>query len=101
MMLTLSAWVIENGQVMAASSSDGEGGNLGLLFLLSGPIFYVVIYLKYRNVDKRHKHESETEASLHNMQLHDQFVQSKTGLTKREMAGANNNDVRGARRKFF
>lgn len=101
-MLTIAAWLAASGQVFAeTSSSDDDGGNLGLLFLLSGFIFYAFVYFKYRNVDKRHKHESETEATLWNMQEHDQFVQSKTGLSQREMAGANNNDVRGARRTFF
>lgn len=100
-MLTFAAWVAENGQVLAASSSDDEGGSIGLLFLASGFIFYVVVYLKYRNVNKRHKHESETHATLLNMQEHDQFVQSKKGLSQRAMAGANHTDVRGALRKFF
>ncbi len=101
-MLTFAVWATAHGQVLAASSSsEDEGGGLGLLFLASGFVFYAVIYLRYRNVDKRHRHESETEATLHNMVEHDQFVKSKKGLSQREMAGANNTDVRGARRKLF
>lgn len=100
-MLTLTAWVVENGYITAATNSEDDGGNIGLLFLLSGPIFYALIYFRYRNVDKRHKHESETEATMWNMQEHDRFLESKKGLSQPEMAGANNKDVRGARRKFF
>lgn len=101
-MLTGVNWLAVHAQVFAAeSSSDDDGGSIGLLFLLSGFIFYGVFYLKYRNIDKRHKHESETASSLQNMQENDQFVESRTGLTDRRMAGANNTDVRGARRKLF
>lgn len=102
-MLIASDWFTAHASAVwvAAGSSDDEGGNFGLVFLLSGFIFYAVIYFKYRNVDKRHKHESETEATLHNMEAHDQFLEKRTGLSQREMAGANNNDVRGAQRKFF
>ena len=102
-MLIASDWFMTHASAewVAASSGDDEGGSFGLVFLLSGFIFYAVIYFTYRNVDKRHKHESETEATLHNMEAHDQFLEKRTGLSQREMAGANNNDVRGAQRKFF
>lgn len=90
------------GQVFAASgSSDDEGGGLGLLFLASGFVFYGLMYLRYRNVDKRQRHESETEATLKNLRAEDQLVRSMKGLANSHMAGANNSDVRGARRKFF
>jgi cbb3-type cytochrome oxidase subunit 3 len=89
------------GQVLIASGSSDDGGNIGLVFLASGFIFYAVVYFMYRNVDKRHKHESETESALHNVEERDTFVKSMTGLSNREMAGANNRDVRGALRKFF
>jgi len=89
------------GQVLIASGSSDEGGNIGLVFLASGFIFYAVVYFMYRNVDKRHKHESETESSLHNLQERDTFVRSMTGLSNRRMNGANESAVRGALRKFF
>ena len=101
-MLAIAAWATTHGQILsAASSSEDDGGNIGLIFLLSGFVFYGVIYFKYRNVDKRHKHEVETEATLHNMQGYDQFVESRKGLSQPRLAGANNKDVRGAQRKFF
>ncbi|QYH36342.1 hypothetical protein [Salinibacterium sp. M195] len=100
-MLTHFAWMTASGQLIAASSSDEGSRGFGLVFLLSGFIFYAAIYLRYRNVDKRHKHESETESAMFNMQETNDFVVSKTGLTNSKIAGANNNVVRGARRKFF
>ncbi|WP_141629900.1 growth/differentiation factor [Salinibacterium sp. PAMC 21357] len=91
----------ESSQIIAASSSDDGFGGFGLVFLLSGFIFYAVIYVRYRNVDKRHNHESETESAMFNMQEANDFVASKSGLTNSKIDGANNDVVRGARRKFF
>lgn len=100
-MLTFAAWSTAHSEVFAAGLSDDDSGGLGLIFLLSGFAFYAVIYFRYRNVDKRHRHESETEATMLNMQEQDEFVQSKKGLRNSKLTGANNNEVRGARRKFF
>lgn len=100
-MATLSLWATASGSILAAGSSDDDSGGLGLVFLLSGFIFYALVYFRYRNVDKRHKHESETQATLHNVEEQDEFLASRTGLSNRKMTGANNTAVRGARRKFF
>lgn len=100
-MMSLVELSASAGQVLIASGSSDDGGNIGLVFLASGFIFYGVVYFMYRNVDKRHKHESETEASLHNMQERDAHVKSLKGLSQPTMAGANNKDVRGSLRKFF
>ncbi|MEL0627066.1 hypothetical protein V6245_08930 [Salinibacterium amurskyense] len=96
-MLSLALWLTESGQVLAAGSSDDDSGGLGLVFLLSGFIFYSAIYLRYRNTDKRHSHESETEAAMVNLNETDNFIKSKKGLTNARMSGANNKAVRGAR----
>lgn len=92
---------VANSIVFAASSSDDDSGSFGLILLAAGPVFYALIYFKYRNVNKRHKHESETDASLHNMQQQDDFVESRKGLSQPEIAGRNNKEVRGSLRKFF
>lgn len=84
-----------------ASSSEDSGGNIGLLFLLAGPVFYAIIYFRYRNTHQRHKHEKETEAEVHDMQAGDHFVQRRKGLQSSTMSGANHKDVRGALRKLF
>lgn len=84
-----------------ASSGDDDGGNIGLLFLLAGPAFYALIYFRYRNTHRRHKHEKETEAEVHDMQAGDHFVRRRTGLKSSTMSGANHKAVRGALRKIF
>lgn len=83
--------------VLASSSSeDGGFGAIGYVFLLSGFVFYGYVFFRYRNVTKRHRHETETEATRVNTQQTDEKVQSLTGLTSSRMSGANNTAVEGA-----
>src|SRR5690625_5669393 len=95
-MLTATAYLAQaaNGFVFAASD-DGDAGNLALLFLLSGFVFYGYVFLRYRNADKRHRHEKETEADMHNVQVGDRFIRTRTGLRNSKMTDANNRSVRG------
>lgn len=85
------------GVVASSGSSDGDGTGLAWLLLLAGPLFYGAMYLRYRNADKRHKHETETRASLHDVRAADHFSRSLKGLSNSTMKGANNRAVRGAR----
>jgi hypothetical protein len=94
-MLELTDVLVTASNVLAADGGDDDGRGLGLLFLLAGPVFYWIIYMRYRNSDKRHHHESETEASIHDMQVEDAFVQSRKGLSNSSMQGANHEAVRG------
>lgn len=87
--------------IAATDTSDDNGVNFALVFLLSGFIFYGYVFFRYRNADKRHHHESETEANLHNVRQEDRHVKTLTGLSNSQMSGANNHDVRGSLRKFF
>lgn len=82
--------------LLARSSSGGSSSAFGLVFLLSGFVFYGYVYFRYRNVGKRHHYESETEATKLNLQQTDERIQSLTGLTNSRMSGANNTAVRGA-----
>lgn len=101
-MNTLAILAAANDHILATSnSSDGDSGSIGYVFLASGIIFYIVMYLRYRNSNKRHRHESETEATLLNMEQTDSFVQSKTGMSNSKMQGANNHAVRGAQHRLF
>lgn len=89
-------------QIVAQSdSSDNDFSSIGLIFLLSGFAFYAMIYFKYRNTNKRHSHESETEASMHNMKTEDHRVRSLKGLSNSRMSGENSTEVKGARHRFF
>ena len=88
------------GQVVLAAgdSGDGDPRMFGLILFASGFVFYGLVYLRYRNTDKRHHHESETEARILDVQAWDQFVELKKGVKNARMRGANNREVRGARK---
>jgi hypothetical protein len=88
------------GQVVLAAgdSGDGDPRMFGLILFASGFVFYGLVYLRYRNSDKRHHHESETEAKILDVRASDQFVELKKGVKHARMKGANNREVRGARK---
>lgn len=79
----------------ASSSSSGNGEWLPLLFLLTGPAFFMYQYSRYRNKNKRHHHERETLSEIANMQAMDQFAQRVTNSRNSRMSGANEREVRG------
>lgn len=85
------------GQILASGSDDG--GSIGWVFFFAGFVYYAMMYLRYRNSDKRHRHELETEAKLANVQAADEFAGSLKGVSHSRMRGANNNEVEGALNK--
>jgi len=60
---------------------------------LLGAFYFFYIYNKYRNAGARHLHEVNTNTDMANMQVVDQFVKKRTGLSNATMEGANNFDV--------
>lgn len=65
------------------------------LFLLSGIVFFIVNYMKYRNSNARHHHEKETKTKMFNLRKKDDFIKKQKGLTNSRIAGANNTKVSG------
>ena len=65
------------------------------VFLLSAPIFFAVMYMRYRNTGARHHHESETKFQRFNLRQKDDFIEQKKGLSNSTMHGANNKKVNG------
>lgn len=84
------------GPVLANTSSDDNWGLIGLVFFLSGFVFYAAIFLRYRNADKRFKHESQTRSEMKNLRVRDDLVKSQKGLSNSSMRGANNRQVTGS-----
>lgn len=66
------------------------------IFLLSGIIYFFIMYNRYRNSNARHTYETETKTNVTNLQKIDNFIQSKKGLTSSTMTGSNNKRVNGA-----
>lgn len=87
--------------IQAATDDSGGLGKLGLVFLLSGFVFYGAMYLRYRNTNKRHHHETETKAEMRHLQQSDVFARSMKRLRNSRMNNANNTTVRGARKSLF
>ena len=86
-------------QIVVASSHHSSGSSdprlFGLVLFASGFVFYGFIYLRYRNSDKRHHYESETEARMVDVRAADQQVDTHKGVKNSRMKDANNHEVRG------
>lgn len=66
------------------------------LFLLAGFVYFLIIFMRYRNSDARHKYETETKRKVLNLRKVDSFVRSEKGLTNSMINGANNKVVSGS-----
>ena len=65
------------------------------IFLLSGFIYFFVMYVRYRNSNARHHHETETKRKIFNLRKMDNFIRQEKGLSNSRMEGANNTRVSG------
>ena len=81
---------------LAAFFDDDSGGGAIALLILAGPLFYGVMYARYRNTDKRHFHESETPSALSNLRGYDNFVRHLKRQNNKTLANANNTKVHGS-----
>lgn len=66
------------------------------IFLLSGVLYFIIMYSRYRNSGARHKHELETKNEVRNLQRTDNYVKRLTELQNSHMSGANNTSVNGS-----
>lgn len=65
------------------------------ILLLSGFVFYYMIYLRYRNADERHHYEDETKHEISNLHCEDKFIKRLTGLSKEYIEGENSSELKG------
>lgn len=65
------------------------------LFLLSGIIYFIVNYMRYRNSNARHHHEKETKTKMFDLRKIDNLIKRQKGLSNSRMTGANNTKVSG------
>ena len=73
------------------------------LVLLTGFVYYAIMYSRYRNSSARHTYEKDTKTNMTNLKKVDNFIKSKKGLTNSTMNGANNKrlDGKNATNKVF
>ncbi len=80
---------------MLLADGDSGGGLIALPFVVGPAVFaavYGVIYRYYRNTDKRHRYERETQVAVGNLRQGDQKVGRRTRLRNRSMSGRNETD---------
>ena len=65
------------------------------IFLLAGIIYFFINYMRYRNSNARHHHETETKKNTLNLRKVDNLLKHETGLSNSRIAGANNTRVSG------
>jgi len=63
------------------------------IFLLSGFIYFFIMFTRYRNNDARHKYETETKTKLSNLRKVDKYIESRKGLTNSKINNVNNNTI--------
>lgn len=92
-------------KLLAVSSFIEILGYLGMVyidfdynyvFLLSGILFFIIMYFRYRNSNARHNHEVDTKNEMNNLKQKDTYVRRLTELTNMRMIGANNTQVNGS-----
>ncbi|MCL2382765.1 MAG: TFIIB-type zinc ribbon-containing protein [Oscillospiraceae bacterium] len=62
----------------------------GWIALFAGPLYFMGVYLKYRNSNARFSHERETKAEMGPVLKTDTLVKRLTGIPNSRMNGANN-----------
>ena len=77
---------------------DSDNDAFGYIFflLIAGPLFFSLMYKRYRNIDKRHYHEKETPVTMSNLRGFDTFVEHKKRQNSKVIPGANNQRVEGS-----
>ena len=65
------------------------------LFFLSGIVYFIVNYMRYRNSNARHHHEKETKTKMFDLRKIDNLIKRQKGLSNSRMTGANNTRVSG------
>lgn len=66
-----------------------------LAFLLTGIGYFAIMYMRYRNKNARHAHETETKSQMSAFRKVDKLINRKTRLTKSRMANSNNTRLKG------
>ncbi len=92
--------IVELLGLIAMLFTKTDDNNWPWLFLLSGIIYFWVMYSKYRNSGERHYHETETKTNMTNLREYDNLVKRKTRLRNAVMEGANNTKISGTARKI-
>lgn len=98
--LVLISALVEILGLIAMIFTKTDDNNWPWLFLLSGIIYFWIMYTRYRNSGARHSHETETKTNMTNLKEYDKFVKKRRRLDNSTMEGANNTRVTGNSNKL-
>ena len=98
--LVLISVLVEVLGIIALFFTKTDDNNWPWLFLLSGIIYFMGMYSKYRNSGARHCHETETKTNMTNLKEFDQFITKRRRLENSTMDNANNKRVSTDNRKL-
>lgn len=94
--LLLVSFFVELAGLIAMLFTYSDDNNWPWLFLLSGVLYFLIIYGKYRNSGARHNHEKDTKTNMSNLVKSDKLVRREKRLSDSRMEGANNTMVNGS-----
>lgn len=91
--LLLVSFIIEILSFYAMIKVDWDNS---YVFLSLGVIFFIIMYLRYRNSNARHTYETDTKTNLSNMREVDNFIKAEKGLSNPMITGVNNKRLNGS-----
>lgn len=94
--LLLVSFFVELAGLIAMLFTYSDDNNWPWLFLLSGVLYFLIIYGKYRNSGARHNHEKDTKTNMSNLVKSDKLVRREKRLSDSKIKGANNTMVNGS-----
>lgn len=94
--LLLVSFFVELAGLIAMLFTYSDDNNWPWLFLLSGVLYFLIIYGKYRNSGARHNHEKDTKTNMSNLVKSDKLVRREKRLSDSRMEVANNTRVDGS-----
>lgn len=94
--LLLVSFFVELAGLIAMLFTYSDDNNWPWLFLLSGVLYFLIIYGKYRNSGARHNHEKDTKTNMSNLVKSDKLIRREKRLSNSRMEGANNTRVDGS-----
>ena len=76
--------------IFALWNMNAEDSDFSWIVLLAGIAFYIINFMRYRNSDARHNHETETNYKISNLiQKDNKQSRVKKGLTESDISGRN------------
>ena len=85
--------------IVAAADNEIPAEVVPFFLLSVGFIYFGVMYARYRNADKRHKHETKTSATLANLKVADTFLRRSKNLSAPMQKGYNHTRIEGSLNK--